>query len=88
MNRVSVHRGKETHRPQPACVDRRRGVDIRRRSRRIHHEEPDEPARMPARGERHRLGVARHARDERRARHAVTIELDDPAVRQLLDGPR
>ena len=49
---------------------------------RIDHEEADESRRVPRHGRGHRRLVARHAGDERRARHAVRIELLHPAIGQ------
>ena len=54
------------------------------RLRRIHHEEADEPLAMTADGGGDRRRVARHARDQRRARHLMAIELRDPAIGERL----
>ena len=88
LNRVAVHRGKETDAPQRAAVARhgrrRLGVALRR----IEHEEADEPIAMPRDSGSHRRRIAGRARDQHGAADAMPIELRDPAIRECFSGPR
>ena len=84
LNRIAVHGGEQADHAEPFVIDRTRSRGSRLRQRWIHHEEPDEAPRMPADGGGNRGRVAGHAGDERRARHAMTVEFNDPSVRELL----
>ena len=48
----------------------------------IDHEEADQARRMARDRDRNRLLVARNTRDKRRAPHAASVELHDPAIGQ------
>ena len=66
---------------------RLRALDrIRRRG--VQHEEADEPIRMARHRYGDRLLVARHARNQRRARDVMAIELGHPAIGQRVRRAR
>ena len=79
---VTVHGREEAHASQPELRQTLLQPLIGAVSRRIVHEEADEPPRVTRHRFGDRLSVARDARDQRGARDALSIELEHPAVRE------
>ena len=77
-----MHRGKQADAAKAEIGDGAAHAVDRVRCGRIDHEEADKPRGMTADSDGNRLLVARHARNDRRSRHVLRIELRDPSVGQ------
>jgi hypothetical protein len=83
-----VHGREQADRRERRVLER--PIESRRRvwRRRVEHERAHEPRRVTRDRRRHRLLIARHARDQHGARDLMLVELGDPALgeRRVLTG--
>ena len=80
VQRVTVHRGKQTHAPEPVRTQRAEHACTRVGCRRVHHGHADEPVGVPAHGGGDRGLVSEHTGHHRGAGDTMRIELADPSV--------